>query len=209
MARYTNAVCKLCRREAAKLFLKGQRCYSDKCAFERKAYPPGQHGQARSRKVSAYGVQLREKQKAKRIYGILERQFSNYFDKAERAKGITGEKLLQFLERRLDNIVFRSGFASSRKAARQLVLHRHILVNGKAVNIPSYILNVGDVIQVEEKSRNIEYIKNSLLMRGRKDQLNWLDVNKDDFSGKLLEIPSRDAIPTVLEEQLIIELYSK
>lgn len=209
MARYTDAVCKLCRREATKLFLKGQRCYSDKCAFERKAYPPGQHGQSRSRKVSAYGVQLREKQKAKRIYGVLEKQFRNYFTKADRKVGVTGENLLQSLECRLDNIVFRCGFAPSRKSARQLVLHRHIMVNDRSVNIPSYNVKPGDTIQVREKSRNMELVNTSLQLRGRKDQLNWLEVNKDTYSGVLLEIPSRDAIPIVLEEQLIVELYSK
>lgn len=209
MARYNDAVCKLCRREATKLFLKGQRCYSDKCAIERKPYPPGQHGQARGRKVSPYGIQLREKQKAKRTYGVLEKQFRNYFAKADRQKGVTGENLLQLLEQRLDNLVYRCAFAPSRKSARQLILHRHFLVNGKVVNIPSYSVRPGDVIQVREKSRNVGIIQHSLQHRGRKDQLSWLNVDKDSYSGTLLEIPKREDIPTVLEEHLIVELYSK
>ncbi len=209
MSRYTGAVCKLCRREATKLFLKGKRCYTDKCAIERKAYPPGQHGQSRGRKVSPYGIQLREKQKAKRIYGIFEKQFRNYFELATRKKGITGENLLQFLERRLDNLVYRLGFAPSRKAARQLVRHRHLTVNGQVVDVPSFLVRPGEVIQIREGSRNIELIKTSLQQRGRKDQLSWISLEKENFSGRLLEIPTRENIPTVLEEHLIVELYSK
>ncbi|OQY29075.1 MAG: 30S ribosomal protein S4 [Candidatus Cloacimonetes bacterium 4572_55] len=209
MARYTGAVCKLCRREASKLYLKGKRCYSDKCAMERKAYPPGHHGRARGRKVSPYGIQLREKQKAKRIYGVLEKQFRNYFAKADRQKGVTGENLLQFLERRLDNIVFRCGFAPSRKSARQFVLHRHFTVDNQVVNIPSFSVRPGEVVQVREKSRNIGIINMAIQQHGRKDQLSWLNVDKDTYSGTLLETPKREDIPTPLEEHLIIELYSK
>lgn len=208
MARYTGPSCKLCRREKQKLFLKGSKCYSEKCPIEGKNYPPGQHGLNRRVKFSEYGVQLREKQKVKRIYGLLETQFRNYFEKANKQKGVTGENLIQLLERRLDNVVFRLGFAASRKAARQLVLHGHLLVNGKKVTIPSYLLSEGDVVSVREKSKKLDVIHNSL--RKTKDNLyNWLQVEKATLSGTFMQIPVREDIPLNANEQLIVELYSK
>jgi small subunit ribosomal protein S4 len=208
MARYTGPSCKLCRREKQKLFLKGTKCYTEKCPIENKNYPPGQHGLNRRIKFSEYGVQLREKQKVKRIYGLLETQFRNYFEKANKQKGVTGENLIQLLERRLDNVVFRLGFSASRKAARQLVLHGHLLVNGKKVTIPSFLLTEGDVISVKEKSKKLDVIHNSL--RRSKDNLyNWLQVEKATLSGTFMQIPGREDIPLNANEQLIIELYSK
>ena len=209
MARYTDADCKLCRREEQKLFLKGTKCTSNKCPFEKKGYAPGQHGKSRRFKQSPYGVQLREKQKVRRIYGILEAQFQNYFEKAEREKGITGETLLKLLERRLDNIVFRLGFAPSRKAARQLVRHRHFLVNGQLVDIPSYQLKAGDEVKVRDKSRQLEAIHSSMRRIKEGRQLPWLALDKATLSGKLLEIPNRADIPINVNEHLIVELYSK
>lgn len=208
MARYRDANCKLCRREGEKLFLKGARCLSDKCAIERRQYPPGQHGQNLRRKVSAYGLQLREKQKVRRTYGILERQFRNYFKKADAKIGITGENLVQYLERRLDNIVYRLGFAPSRKAARQLVRHRHILINGQIVDIPAFQVKPGQVVKIKDKSKNLDLV-HSALKGGRGDELVWLRLNKAALEGELLEIPKRSDIPLTANEQLIVELYSK
>jgi small subunit ribosomal protein S4 len=209
MAVYHDAKCRLCRREGMKLFLKGTRCNTDKCAMERRGYAPGEHGKSRRVKETNYGQQLREKQKARRIYGILERQFRQYFYKAAASKGVTGETLLQMLESRADNVVFRLGFAPNRSAARQLVRHGHVLVNGRKVDIPSYLLKVGDVISVREKSRQLGVVQNSL--EGRKGQSTpeWLELNADTVSGRVLNIPSRGAIPVPVNEQLIVELYSK
>ena len=208
MARYREANCKLCRREGEKLFLKGSRCLTEKCAFERRGYAPGQHGQRLRRKVSPYGLQLREKQKVRRIYGLLEQQFHNYFVKADRKKGITGENLLQMLECRLDNIVYRLGFAPSRKSARQLVRHRHFLVNDRIVDIPSCQIKVGDVVRVKDKSKSMDVI-HIALKESRGEEIPWLRLNKASLEGELLEIPKRDEIPTPAQEQLIVELYSK
>jgi small subunit ribosomal protein S4 len=209
MARYIDAQCKLCRREGEKLFLKGSRCFSDKCAIEKRAYAPGQHGQSRRRKVSEYGIQLREKQKVRRLYGLLERQFRNYFRAAAQKKGITGENLLQMLECRLDNVVYRLGFAPSRKAARQLVRHRHFTVNGTIVNVPSYQLRPTDVVQVREGSRNLDVVHSALRDSGRQEPLAWLRLDKARLEGELLERPKRADIPVTAQEQLIVELYSK
>ena len=208
MARYTDANCKLCRRENEKLFLKGSRCLSEKCAFERRGYAPGQHGQNIRRKVSEFGLQLREKQKVRRIYGILERQFRTYFREADRRKGITGETLFQLLECRLDNIGYRLGFAPSRKAARQLVRHRHFLVNDRNVDVPSFQLRVHDVIRVKDKSKSLDVI-HSALKDTRGEEIPWLRLNKASLEGELLEIPKREDIPPPAQEQLIVELYSK
>jgi len=208
MARYIDANCKMCRREGEKLFLKGGRCLSEKCAFERRGYAPGQHGQNVRRKVSEFGHQLREKQKVRRVYGVLERQFRNYFEKAEQRKGITGEVLLQMLECRMDNIVYRLGFAPSRKAARQLVRHRHFTVNGRIVDIPSYNVRVHDIIRVQDKSKTLDVI-HIALKESRGEELAWLRLNKANLEGELLEIPKREDIPIPAQEQLIVELYSK
>lgn len=209
MARYTDANCKLCRREGEKLFLKGGRCFTDKCAIERRPFPPGQHGgNMRRRKVSPYGEQLREKQKVRRTYGLLEKQFRNYFKKADAKEGITGEALLQMLETRLDNIVYRLGFASSRKAARQLVRHRHILVNGQTVDIPSYTVRPDEVIKVRDKSKKMDSIHQALKI-GRGDDIPWLRLNKAALEGGIVEVPKRADIPLTANEQLIVELYSK
>ncbi|MCK6619252.1 MAG: 30S ribosomal protein S4 [Calditrichaceae bacterium] len=209
MARYTGPVCKLCRREGEKLFLKGSRCLSAKCAFEKRSYTPGQHGLTRRSKLSEYGIQLREKQKVKRIYGVLESQFRNYYQKATRQKGITGENLLQVLESRLDNVIFRLGFAASRNAARQLILHRHFTVNGRPVNVPSYLLKPGDLVAVREKSRKLVVIHDA--MRRLKDEaiMPWLRVDKAKMEGQFMEKPSRQDIPIQIQENLIVELYSK
>ena len=206
MARYTDANCKLCRREGQKLFLKGERCYSSKCAIERRNYAPGQHGQSR-KKMSDYGTQLREKQKTKRFYGMQETQFRNLFDKASRKKGITGENLLILLESRLDNVVFRLGFASSRKEARQLVTHNHFTVNGKKVNIPSYEVKAGDVIKVKEKSTNSPKFKEVKEMSITVPS--WLTVDVEKLEGKVVSLPTRSEIDTPVAEHLIVELYSK
>ncbi len=208
MARYTGAVCRLCRRENTKLYLKGDRCYSDKCSYERRSYAPGQHGQGRT-KYSDYGIQLREKQKVKRMYGLLERQFKNYFKKAERQKGITGTNLLVLLERRLDVVVFRLGFANSLAQARQLVRHNHFLVNGKKVNIPSYLVKVGDVIEVKEKSRQVPPIVEALEALPRRGVPGWLELDKENFRGTVKTYPTREDITMPIKEQLIVELYSK
>ncbi|MEW6507446.1 MAG: 30S ribosomal protein S4 [Bacteroidota bacterium] len=208
MARYTGSSCKLCRREKQKLFLKGTKCYSEKCPLEKRNYAPGQHGLSRRTKFSEYGVQLREKQKVKRIYGLQETQFHNYFEKASRQKGITGTNLIKLLERRLDNVVFRLGFAPSRKSARQLVLHRHFMVNGHVVDIPSFLLAPGDVVTVKEKSKKLDAIHNSL--RKTKDNVyNWLSIDKATLSGTFLNIPDREDVHLQANEQLIVELYSK
>src|SRR5262244_400184 len=192
MARYTGAVCRLCRREDMKLFLKGERCYTDKCGYERRAYPPGQHGQARRRKRSDYGEQLREKQKVKRIYGLAERQFRGYYYKANRAKGITGYKLIEFLERRLDNVVYRMGFSSDHAEARQLVRHGHFTVKGKRVDIPSYLVRPGDVVEVRESSRPIARINEALAAVDRRGVPQWIELDKDNFRGAIRQLPSRE-----------------
>ena len=209
MARYRGAVCRLCRREGVKLMLKGAKCGTDRCPMERRAYPPGQRSKRVRRKQSGYAIQLREKQKIRRIYGVLERQFRNYFDVASRQKGVTGDALLQLLERRLDNFAFRCGFAPSRNAARQLVRHGHFLVNGHKVNIPSYLLKVGDVVTPREKSKNIEVIKTTLEAKGEREILPWFSIDRTEMTGTLLAIPSREQIPTNVQEQLVVELYSK
>lgn len=208
MARYIESVCRLCRRENLKLYLKGDRCYSDKCAVERRGYPPGQHGQGRA-KFSNYGVQLREKQKVKRMYGLMERQFRNFFSKAERQKGITGTNLLLLLERRLDNLVYRLGFANSRSEARQLVRHSHFTVNGKKVNIPSYLVRVGEVIELREKSRKNAKVGESLEAVARRGIPSWLELEKEQFRGRLVSLPAREDLTMPIKEQLIVELYSK
>jgi len=206
MARYTDASCRLCRREGQKLFLKGERCYSTKCALEKRNYAPGQHGQSR-KKMSEYGLQLREKQKAKRFYGLLETQFRNLFDKAAKRKGMTGENLLIMLESRLDNVVFRMGFASSRKEARQLVNHGHFTVNGKKVDIPSFEVKAGDVIKVKEKSTSSPKFKEIKEMTISVPS--WITVDVDKLEGKVVAMPKREDIDTPIEEHLIVELYSK
>jgi small subunit ribosomal protein S4 len=208
MGRYIDANCKLCRRERQKLFLKGTKCYTEKCPVESRAYPPGQHGQSRRMKISEYGVQLREKQKVRRIYGLLETQFQNYFEMALRQPGRTGENLVKILETRLDNTVYRLGFAASRKAARQLVLHRHFLVNNKIVDIASYLLRPGDIVQVREKSKKLESIHDSM-KRVKDSPMVWLALDKPAMKGTFVHIPERADIPLQANEQLIIELYSK
>jgi small subunit ribosomal protein S4 len=208
MARYTGASCRLCRREGQKLFLKGERCYTDKCAIARRQYAPGQHTQQR-KKVSEYGIQLREKQKARRFYGILENQFRKYFEIASRKKGVTGENLLQILETRLDNIVYRLGLATSRPEARQLVKHGHYTVNGKKVDIPSYIVKEGDTIAVKEKSKNLQKFKDIQEVTGSKVVPQWLELDKDNLTGKVIALPLREDVDLPVEEHLIVELYSK
>ncbi len=208
MARYTESVCRLCRREGMKLFLKGDRCFKDKCAIERRAYPPGQHGRRRS-KTLGYGLQLREKQKVKRIYGVLERQFRLYFTEAARRTGITGENLLRQLELRLDNVVYSLGFASSRPQARQLVRHGHVVVNGRKVNIPSYQVRKGDVIEVREKSRKNDQIRLAVETASGRGIPMWLQLNPEEFRGSVVELPNREDIRLPIQEQLIVELYSK
>lgn len=208
MARYTGAVCRLCRREGRKLFLKGERCYSDKCGVVRRSYAPGQHGQGR-KKVSEYGLQLRAKQSTRRYYGVLENQFRHYYELAEKREGKTGEALLCILESRLDNIVYRLGFASSRAQARQLILHGHFQVNGRRVNIPSYLTRINDTISVSEKSKNNDKIKSILEENASRPVPKWLSVNKDSFEGCVISLPEREDIDLEVEETLIVELYSK
>lgn len=208
MARYTGAVCRQCRREGQKLFLKGERCYSDKCAIDRRNYVPGQHGQNR-KKVSEYGLQLRAKQKAKRYYGVLESQFAKYYEMADRKAGMTGENLLRILESRLDNVVYRLGFASSRAEARQLVVHGHYTVNGKKVNIPSYLLKEGDVVSITEASRQSEKIKAVLEACGARPVPIWLELDRNTLEAKVTRLPNREDIDLDVEETLIVELYSK
>lgn len=209
MGRYTDAVCRQCRREGEKLFLKGDRCYSEKCAVDRKNYPPGAHGQGRRKKISEYGLQLREKQKAKRTYGILEKQFRNYFAKADKQKGITGDNLLILLERRLDNVVYRLGFASSRKEARQLVNHGHFTINGKKANIPSMLVRVGDIVTVKDDSKEIAKFQEMKEQAAYKTPPEWLSVDVENLTGQILAYPVREQIDTPVNEQLIVELYSR
>ncbi len=208
MARYTGAVCKLCRREGKKLFLKGDRCYTGKCSLERRAYAPGQHGQGR-KKTSEYGLQLRAKQQAKRYYGIQEGQFHKYFLMAERKKGVTGENLLRICESRIDNVVYLLGWANSRAEARQLVTHGHYKVNGKKVDIPSYLLKAGDVVSIKEKSRESDKIKEILEANASRPVPQWLDLNADACEAKVTAMPERDQIAAPVEEHLIVEFYSK
>ena len=210
MAKYTGPVCRLCRREGIKLYLKGDKCYSDKCSITRRSYAPGQHGQTQGRKkVSEYGIQLREKQKTRRIYGILERQFRNYFEKAERQKGITGENLLVMLERRLDNVVFRLGFAASRTQSRQLVCHGHFTVNGRRVDIPSYLVKAGEVVMIREGSKQSPLFKDVADSLAHKTVPAWLELSAQDVSGKIVRYPTREEIDIPIEEHLIVELYSR
>ncbi len=208
MSRYIGAVCKMCRREGEKLFLKGHRCYTNKCSLERKPYPPGQHGQRRS-KISDYGIQLREKQKLKRLYGVQERPMKNLFEKAVRSKGVTGTNLLSALERRLDNVVYRTGFAASRKEARQLVKHGHFRVNGHKANIPSSILKVGDLIELCESSKSSSKLSGSLEANSIREIPAWLDVDKRGFKSTIKDLPRREDITSTVEERLVVELYSK
>ena len=209
MGRYIEASCRLCRRERQKLFLKGTKCFTEKCPVDRRGFPPGQHGQVRKVKISDYGVQLREKQKIRRMYGLMEEQFRNYFDRALRQTGRTGETLVKTLERRLDNVVYRMGFAPSRKAARQLVRHGHFMVNDRVVNIPSCLLNPGDLVQVHEKSKKMEVIHGSMKRVKDNAMLPWLSLDKAQMVGTFLNIPERADIPLNANEQLVVELYSK
>lgn len=209
MARYTEAVCRLCRREGQKLFLKGDRCYTDKCAVTRRSYAPGQHGQGRRSKVSEYGTQLREKQKAKRYYGVLERQFEGYFELASKKKGQTGENLLSILESRLDNVVYRLGFAMSRAEARQLVRHGHFTVNGKKVNIPSYLVKPGEIITLKDSSKSLEKIKAVIEANSFRQPPKWLDYDRNAMVAKVIALPEKDDIDLPIQEHLIVELYSK
>jgi len=208
LARYREAVCRLCRREGVELYLKGDRCFTDKCALKRRGYPPGQHGQRRP-KHSDYGTQLREKQKAKRIYGILEKQFRNYFEKAERMKGKTGDNLLILLERRLDSVVYKLGFAPTRRESRQIVRHGHFCVNGRKVNIPSYLVRAGDAIELREKSQKISNLNEALDAVVRKGIPPWLELSREQFRGVVKALPVRADIQEPIQEQLIVELYSK
>src|SRR3989442_622479 len=209
MGRYIEPVCRLCRRERQKLFLKGTKCFTEKCPVERRGYPPGQHGQMRRPKVSEYGVQLREKQKIRRMYGLMEEQFRNYFEKALRKPGRTGETLVKMLECRFDSVVYRIGFAPSRAAARQLINHGHLLINRKVVNVPSYSLRAGDIVQVRDKSRKLDAIHSSMKRMKDSSMLPWLSLDKASMSGTFLQVPERADIPLNANEQLIVELYSK
>ncbi len=208
MARYTDAQCRLCRRERMALYLKGDRCYTDKCAIQRRNYPPGQHGQGRG-KISDYGLQLREKQKVKRMYGVLEKQFRGYFERAERLRGVTGTNLLVLLERRLDNVVYRLGFANSRSQARQLVRHNHVLVDGARVNLPSFLVKVGQTVQVTEKSRTSPLVRDALEAAARRGCPPWLELEKEEAKGRVSMFPTREDITMPIQEHLIVELYSK
>jgi small subunit ribosomal protein S4 len=209
LANYTGSDCRICRRENVKLFLKGDRCFSDKCAFDRRSYAPGEHGERRGRKTSDYGIQLREKQKIKRIYGLSEKQFHLFFERADRQKGITGTNLLVALESRLDNVVYRLGFANSRAQARQLVQHNHFLVNGRKVNIPSFLVKIGDAVEVRERSRKIQLIQDSLDAVVRRGVPQWLDLEKDNLKGVVKSLPAREDLTMPMQEQLVVELYSK
>ncbi len=209
MARYTGSVCRLCRRENLKLFLKGDRCYSDKCAFDRRSYAPGQHGQSRRGKISDYGIQLREKQKVKRMYGLSEKQFRLLFSKADRQKGITGTNLLSLLERRLDNVVYRMGFVSSRNQGRHFVRHKHFMVNGKRVDIPSFLVSVGDIVEIREKSKEVQAMQESLDAVVRRGLPQWVELEKDKLRGVVKGLPVREDLTMPIQEQLIVELYSK
>lgn len=208
MARYTDSVCRLCRRETMKLYLKGDRCYSDKCAVERRNYPPGQHGQNRG-KLSDYGLQLREKQKIRRMYGLNESQFKTYFKEADRQKGVTGTNFLVLLERRLDNTVYRLGFANSRAQARQLVRHGHVLVNGRSVNIPSFLLRPGNTITIAEGSRNLATVSDAMEAMPRRGLPPWLDLDRTKFEGTFKALPTREEMNLPVQEQLVVEFYSK
>ena len=208
MARYTGPSCKLCRREGVKLFLKGERCYTDKCSFDRRPYPPGQHGQRRM-KFTEYGIRLREKQKVRRIYGVLERQFRTYFAKADRGKGVTGEALLGLLERRLDSTIYRLGFAATRSDARQLVRHKHVRINDKSVNIPSYLVRPGDVISIREKSKTKGRILSALEGVDRRGVPEWLELDKENLKATVKTMPNREEITLPIQEQLIVEFYSR
>jgi len=209
LARYTDSSCRLCRREGLKLFLKGDRCYSEKCSFERRGYAPGDHGQAHKKQRSDYGVQLREKQKLKRLYGLLEKQFRGYFEKADQQKGITGTNLLIFLERRLDNMIFRMGLSNSRVEARQLISHGHFLINGKPVNIPSYLLKAGDEVSVKEGSRKITRVLEAMETVARRGVPHWLELDKENFKASIKMLPVREDLTMPVQEQLVVELYSK
>lgn len=209
MSRYKDSVCRHCRRENLKLYLKGDRCYSDKCAFDRRSYPPGEHGERRGRKISDYGIQLREKQKVKRMYGLSEKQFHLFFERAEAQRGVTGTNLLVLLERRLDNVVYRLGFANSRTQGRQFVLHNHFQVNGKKVNIPSFIVKKGDSIEVKEKSKKITAISDSIEAVVRRGIPQWLELEKEKHKGVVTGLPVREDITMPIQEQLVVELYSK
>jgi small subunit ribosomal protein S4 len=209
MARYTGAVCRLCRRDGVKLFLKGSRCFSEKCAIDKRNFPPGQHGQARAKKIVGYGLQLREKQKAKRIYFTLESQFRAYYEKASNKTGVTGELLLQQLERRLDNVAYRIGYAISRRQARQIVRHGHVSVNGRKVNIPSFQVKIGDVIEIREKSKKLEILESSKQFAAGLMQPTWIQIDREALTGKIIALPKREEIQLPVNEQLIVELYSK
>jgi small subunit ribosomal protein S4 len=209
LARYREPVCRLCRREGMKLFLKGQRCFTDKCEIEKRNFAPGQHGKSRRPKVLGYGLQLREKQKVRRLYGILEDQFRNYFEKAARKKGVTGETLLAMLERRLDNTIYRLGFASSRAEARQLVRHGHVQVSGRTVNIPSFEVSPGHEIAIREKSRNHQALPRSLDLMGGRSVPTWLELDREGLKGRVISLPKREDVNFPIQEQMIVELYSK
>jgi small subunit ribosomal protein S4 len=208
MARYIGPSCKMCRRENSKLFLKGDRCYTDKCAFDRRPYPPGVHGQRRN-KPTEYGVRMREKQKVRRVYGILERQFRRYFAAADRTKGVTGEQLINALERRLDSAVYRLGMSATRTDARQLVRHKHVQVNGKSVNVPSYLLKAGDKITLRDSSKGLKRVQLSMETSGRREQPEWLDFDKNALTGTVRSLPAREAVTLPIKEQLIVEFYSR
>jgi small subunit ribosomal protein S4 len=208
MARYIGPACKLCRRENSKLFLKGDRCYTDKCAFDRRPYPPGVHGQRRN-KPTEYGVRMREKQKVRRVYGILERQFRRYFASADRQKGVTGENLINALERRLDSAVYRLGLSATRTDARQLVRHKHIQVNGKSVNIPSFLLKAGDKITLRDASKGLKRVQQGLETAGRREQPEWLEFDRNSLTGVVRTLPAREAVTLPIQEQLIVEFYSR
>lgn len=208
MARYIGPVCKQCRRENMKLFLKGERCYTDKCGYDRRPYPPGVHGQRRT-KVTEYGIRLREKQKVRRMYGMLESQFARYFDMADRAKGVTGDNFLTLLERRLDSAVYRLGLATTRAESRQLVRHKHVEVNGRYVNIPSFLLRAGDKITVRERSKKLSRIESALELSSRREQPDWLEFDRESLTATVKSLPSRDAITLPIQEQLIVEFYSR
>lgn len=209
MARYKDAVCRLCRREGMKLFLKGPKCFTDKCPVEKRNFPPGQHGKDRRAKIVGYGLQLREKQKTKRMYFVLESQFRTYYETAARKQGVTGEVLLQQLERRLDNVVYRLGFGISRRQARQLVRHGHVTVNGRKVNIPSFQVKVGEEIVIRERSRKIPLLEQAKEFAGHQQAPTWLEIDRDNYKGRILSVPKRDEINLPVNEQLIVELYSK
>jgi small subunit ribosomal protein S4 len=209
VARYRDALCRICRRQSEKLFLKGDRCLTEKCAVERRKYAPGQHGQSHKGKLSDYGIQLMEKQKAKKTYGVLERQFRKFFHSAEKQRGSTGEALLQMLERRFDNVVYRMGFAVNRREARQLINHGHFAVNGRKVSIPSYIIKIGDIVEVKESSKEVKTITENISKIEHKRLPSWIQVDASNFKGKILHIPSTDEMQLPIQEQLIVELYSK